>query len=268
LKQWEVRSKISKCPVPSNEERPVLKIIYFLILLFSINTQAARFTNRFVEFEAPEKWRCTLEGAEWICQSEDPTKVRDAMIILAAKLRGDQDTLDSYLDYLKKPKFYTSLRGKPVKSEVIRSTRTEIGEHQWADALHLESEIPGYYTRYLATVKEDIAVLVTYSIDKKKYLIYRKVFEEMVTTLRVFRRPGMGLNRPADTDIFGLAKQVWGKSPLSGNSGGPSPLGKNDGADGGRGYGKKDGKGMNLTFILIMLGFAAILIFTLKKRKG
>lgn len=167
---------------------------------------AAKFANQFVEFELPPQWQCTLEGAEWICQSADPAKKKDAIIVLAAKLRGDQDSLDQYLAYLKASKVYTSADGKPVKSEVKYAKTAEVNAQAWVDALHLESELPGFYTRYLATVKQDIGVLVTYSINKNKYQQYLKDFDALVNTLRVFRRAG-GINAgPQGGNLFQQAQ--------------------------------------------------------------
>ena len=129
-------------------------------------------------------------------------KKRDAIIVLAAKLKGDQDSLDQYLTYLKAAKTFTSVQGKPVKSEPKYAKTDNINGQPWVDALHMESEIPGFYTRYLATVKQDIGVLVTYSINKAKYQQYLNDFDNMVKTLKVFRKAG-GINvAPAQGNLF------------------------------------------------------------------
>jgi hypothetical protein len=164
--------------------------------------EAAKFANQFTEFELPPQWACALEGAEWVCQNANEAKKRDAIIVLAAKLKGDQDSIDQYLDYLKAPKTYTSIQGKPVKSEMKYAKTVNINGHPWVDSLHMESEIPGFYTRYLATIKQDIGVLVTYSINKTKYQDYLNDFEAMVKTLKVFRKAG-GINiGPAGGNLF------------------------------------------------------------------
>jgi hypothetical protein len=163
---------------------------------------AAKFSNQFVEFELPAQWQCNLEGAEWVCQSLNEQKKRDAIIVLAAKLKGDQDSLDQYTTYLKAPKIYTSVQGKSVKSDPKYAKPLTINQQPWVDSLHLESEIPGFYTRYLATVKADIGVLVTYSINKDKYQQYLPEFENMVRTLKVFRKAG-GINvSPQNSNLF------------------------------------------------------------------
>ncbi len=172
------------------------------LLLSIAPAHAAKFANQFVEFELPPRWQCNLEGAEWVCQSQDDGKKRDAMIVLAAKLKGDQDGLDQYVNMLKAPKVYQSLQGKTVRSEAKYAKQVQINEHAWVDALHLESELPGFYTRYVATVKQDIGVLVTFSINKDKYNLYLADCENMVNTLKVFRKAG-GINAaPAGTNLF------------------------------------------------------------------
>jgi hypothetical protein len=94
------------------------------------------------------------------------------------------------------------VNGKPMKSEKKFAKTVNINNQAWVDSLHMESEIPGFYTRYLATVKQDIGVLVTYSINKDKYPQYLQDFENMVQTLKVFRKAG-GINAaPANSNLF------------------------------------------------------------------
>jgi hypothetical protein len=187
--------------------RQALKLSFFAvsILFYSLtnSAHAAKFANQFVEFEMPTGWVCLLEGAEWVCQNQqDATKKKDAIIILAAKIQGDQDTLDQYLNYLKNPKSYTTPQGKNVTSEVRYARNNTIGEQSWVDSLHLESEITGFFTRYLATVKDGIGILVTYSVNKNKYQEYAAMFDEMVKSLKAFRKEG-GLNiAGASSDLF------------------------------------------------------------------
>ena len=186
---------------------------------------AAKFANQFSEFELPPQWQCNLEGAEWVCQSTNDTKKRDAIIVLAAKLKGDQDSLDQYLTYLKAAKSFTSVQGKPVKSEPKYAKTVNINGQAWVDALHMESEIPGFYTRYLATVKQDIGILITYSINKSKYQSYLEDFDHMVKTLKVFRKAG-GINiAPAQSNLFQNAQipaNVGTETVFPGATGGQS----------------------------------------------
>jgi hypothetical protein len=123
----------------------------------------------------------------------------------------------------------------------------------------LESEIPGFYTRYLATVKQDIGVLVTYSINKNKYQAYIQDFDNMVKTLKVFRKTG-GINAaPANTNLF-QNTQI----PQNVSEGtvfpGAAPAG---GSDGSKPAPKKDSN-----MLLFIIGGAAIAFFIWKKKQN
>ncbi|MBI2606202.1 MAG: hypothetical protein HYW49_09005 [Deltaproteobacteria bacterium] len=177
-------------------------VIFATAFAAARNAHALKFSNQFVEFELPNmKWNCALEGAEWVCQSTDEQKKRDAIVVLAAKLKGEQDSLDKYQEYLNKARAFTGPGGKAMSSQPKYAKAAELNGQPWIDSLHLESEIPGFYTRYLATVKQDIGVLVTYSINKVKYQDYLGEFEGMVKSLKVFRKAG-GVNTNTAQSIF------------------------------------------------------------------
>lgn len=161
-------------------------LLITFLLLFSTNVFAKTFTSQFCEFELPNGWDCALEGSEWVCQSDNKDRKKEAIIILAAKYRGDQDSLDLYQAYLKAPKAFTLPGGKTQVSEAKSVAIREISNQRWVDALHLASEVPGFYTRYLATVKDSLGVAVTFSVAKDHYDAYQDIFEKIIATLKVF----------------------------------------------------------------------------------
>ena len=163
-------------------------LLVTLSLLVASEAFAKRFASKYCEFELPPQWECALEGSEYVCQSENNDRKKEAIIILAAKIRGEQDSIDEYMAYLKKQKEYNLPGGKKQISEPKNVTLHPIGDQQWVDALHLASEVPGFYTRYLATVKEDLGVAVTFSVTKDLYQSYLPIIEKLVSTLRVFRQ--------------------------------------------------------------------------------
>lgn len=167
-----------------------MKLLLTLAIGFILSspTYAKRFASKYCEFELPAGWECALEGSEYVCQSENADRKKESIIILAAKIRGEQDNLDDYLAYLKKPKEYNLPGGKKQVSEAKNTKLSTINDHRWVDALHLASEVPGFYTRYLATVKEDLGVAVTFSVSKDLYSAYQPVMDKLVSTLRVFRQ--------------------------------------------------------------------------------
>jgi hypothetical protein len=176
-----------------------MKLILMLSLALSLisTVEAKRFTTKYCEFELPSGWECALEGSEWVCQSENADRKKESIVILAAKSRGEQDNLDEYMAYLKKTKEYNLPGGKKQVSEPKSTKLTRINDQQWVDALHLASEVPGFYTRYLATVKEDLGVAVTFSVSKDLYTSYQPIIDKLVSTLRVFRQK-------ANTDLSSL----------------------------------------------------------------
>jgi hypothetical protein len=249
-------------PRPSLKRSPLGWAALGAALLIGQPAMAARFANQFTEFELPPGWQCSLEGAEWVCQNTVEAKKRDAIIVLAAKLKGDQDSLDQYMTFLKKPKLYTSVQGKAIKSEIKSAGEANHNGHPWADALHVDSEIPDYYTRYLATVKNDIGVLVTYSIQKAKYSEYLDSFNTLVKTLRVFRKAG-GLNPTtgggtAGGQIPNLSNTslIDGTSPLQLDSQENKPKDENAASGGSKGG------------ILLLIAAALAGLFLLKKLRG
>lgn len=162
-------------------------------MLFTLSAQAKMFSNQYIQFELPSGWQCSIEGSEWVCQSENADRRKEAIIILAAKIRGPQDSLAEYQAYLKEGKTYQLPGGKMQRSEPKYTNLKDVNNHQWADALHLASEVPGFYTRYLATVKEDLGVAVTFSVTKDLYNAYQGIFDKVVATLRVFRQKQQNL---------------------------------------------------------------------------
>lgn len=166
--------------------------LFFLITLLFVSwassSWAKRFKNQYSEFELPSGWECALEGSEWVCQNTNKKRRKEAIIILAAKIRGEKDSLDQYQSYLKETKTFSLPGGKTQVSEPKYVKVKSINNQRWIDALHLASEVPGYYTRYLATVKEDLGVAITLTVSKEHYSEYQPIFDKIVDSIRVFRQ--------------------------------------------------------------------------------
>jgi len=173
--------------------RSNLIAVSVILSVLSLSASAKTFSNQYIQFDLPAGWECAIEGSEWVCQSENKDRRKEAIMILAAKIRGGQDSLAEYQAYLKKGKTYQLPGGKMQRSEAKYTKLKQINGHSWADALHLASEVPGFYTRYLATVKEDLGVAVTFSVTKDMFNAYQGVFDKVVATLRVFRQKKQNL---------------------------------------------------------------------------
>lgn len=178
-------------------QRIILPLLIFLVM---VPLQAKRFTSQYCEFELPPGWECALEGTEWVCQSTNKDRKKEAIIILAAKIRGGQDDLAQYQAYLKKAKTFTLPGGKTQVSEAKYTKMNRINDQAWVDSLHMASEVPGFYTRYMATVKEDLGIAVTFSVAKDHYEAYQDLFEKIIQTLKVFRQKNI---KPSDFKLAG-----------------------------------------------------------------
>lgn len=219
---------------------------------------AKTFRNAYVSFELADRWNCNLEQTEWVCRTTTgPSDNREAIIILTAKEVGPSDSLPAYEAHLKTPRTIASRTGQPVQSQILKVEQRNINQHPWVDGMHMASEIPNYYTRYLATTKDKIAVLVTFSAHKSSYSRYSSDFFRAIESLRVIATKslmgagGSGVGIPG-SDMLG-----------SGNSGGGMGFGDElpaENAGGaGRGVSEKMKMALGLAALVAILGLYLLL---------
>ncbi len=241
------------------------KSILALALAASFITPSAfakRFTSQYCEFELPPGWECALEGTEWVCQAENKDRQKEAIIILAAKIRGEQDDLQQYSAYLGNTKTFTLPGGKTQVSEPKYAKLKDVNGHNWVDSLHLASEVPGFYTRYMATVKEDLGVAVTFSVGKDFYEQYRGIFDKIISTLRVFRQKQGSNDQYALANANAKPEDIIGGDILDNGLRGNVEVDRK-GAAGGGGFLAENGG-----LLLIVLAIAGIGGVVMKMRKG
>lgn len=231
-------------------------LLVMFSLVFANNLFAKTFTSQFAEFELPNGWDCALEGSEWVCQSENKDRKKEAIIILAAKYRGDQDSLDQYQAYLKAPKTFTLPGGKTQISEAKSVSARDINGQKWVDALHLASEVPGFYTRYLATVKDSLGIAVTFSVAKDHYESYQELFDKIIATLKVFDQ------KTANNDWKpkGQESDLVGEGTYIPDQGNQQDIGMQK-------KGKGDSGGGETATLIGIIAAAAIAFFLIKARK-
>jgi len=234
--------------------------------LFIPSAYAKRFTSQYCEFELPPGWECALEGTEWVCQADNKDRQKEAIIILAAKIRGEQDDLQQYSAYLNKTKTFTLPGGKHQVSEPKYAKLKEVNGQNWVDSLHLASEVPGFYTRYMATVKEDLGVAVTFSVGKDFYEQYRGIFDKIISTLRVFRQKQ---GSAGDYNLAGNVKKedLLGSDTILDGSGLSGDVGVNRKGKGGDGGFLAKNGGMLLIVVLVG-GIGAVVMRMKKGKKG
>jgi hypothetical protein len=71
---------------------------------------------------------------------------------------------------------------------VTYARKRNIGGVTWVDSLQHNSELPGFWARYLATVhvtgQTKLAILITYIVSDEKYSKFAPQFERMIASLR------------------------------------------------------------------------------------
>jgi len=86
---------------------------------------------------------------------------------------------------MKKEHEMVDSQGKPYKSKVKSLKLRKINGVDWIDSLKLGSEVKTYYTRYTATVKDSLGILVTFSAHKDHFSKYSGDFIKAVQSLKV-----------------------------------------------------------------------------------
>ncbi len=185
--------------------------IFVFTLLLQCLSQAKSFSNPYISFEIPDRWNCTLEHTEWVCRADDPKDKREAIIILTAKEVGPTDSFGAYEQHLNTPQAMQGKKTSGITSAIRAKAKTyPISNQNWIDGFHESSEVENYLTRYLATIKEQVAILVTFSAHKTVYAKYSADFEKAIRSLSaksVKNIYGTGVAggslRPAEGQIFG-----------------------------------------------------------------
>lgn len=185
-------------------------------LLLSLNlAEAKTFQNSYVSFEVPDNWTCLQEGVAWTCTPSHPVAGKEAVIVLAAKVAGPEDNLTNFLTLLKEPKKIKTHVGTTMPSQVMYAQQRVLAGLPWIQAQHLGSEIQEFYTLYLATVKDQLAILVSFSAEKNKYAAHNPVFDRAIKTLKIV----------ANQKLLMAKNQMGPNEQMGIQGGGPTPLG-------------------------------------------
>jgi hypothetical protein len=139
----------------------------------------------------------------------------------------------------------------------------KIADLPWVDGFHKSSEVPNYLTRYLATTKGRIAVLVTFSAHQLYYSKYSGDFLKAIGSLRVIapKENPNGASGGGGDGPFGSV----GPMDFAGAEGGLPEEGQ-AGAGGGSAFGGKTKAVLALAIVLAALGIYMLLKKGKKKR--
>jgi len=169
---------------------------WLIIAFISANAHAKVFTNSYLTFNLPDDWDCVLAGTEWVCSPTSKSGQREATIILGAKSAGPEDRIENFQKFLNNPKTVQLANGATASSKVIKVAPVQLVGQTWMEGIHLGSEIENYYTRYLATVKEHLSILMTMSAHKAVWNNYEPIFGKIKNSLRISASPQILINPP------------------------------------------------------------------------
>ena len=233
-------------------------LLLFIALSLASISEARTFKNAYISFDMLDTWTCKLEQTEWVCRSEDPQEAKEAVIILTAKEKGPTDSFPLYQNHINSSITTVTKAGATLISRVVyKAQQNRYNDQPWLDGLHQDSEVKNYFTRYLATIKDQIAILVTFSAHNKYYAKHSGHFNNTIKSLRVIAskdllsRPDLGPLRGAGETLGAGIGQAM-----------PADLLASDdmGSDSKKGFFKNDallGFGLLILAILIYVFFKA-----------
>jgi len=159
-----------------------------LLGLFCCSSSLYALVTAYVTFDTPEGWKCELAQGVWICQSGVETHRKDSVVLSIATLASEWDSLDNYENYLKQARQIQDEEGNSITAKVSYVRKRNINGVVWVDSLQFNSELPGFWARYLATVhvtgQTKLAILITYIVSDDKYSMFAPQFERMVASLK------------------------------------------------------------------------------------
>lgn len=154
-----------------------------------ISLSANAIDLEFMTLDLDEKhWSCQIEDKDWVCSPRTTREKTQALIVISAKIAGPEDNLKIFHQHLGKPKMLTQQGKSPTPSQVIHTKNRTIGPQIWVESLHLSSEVPDFYTLYLATRAGNLSVLATYSASKKENKKFTPSFSQAITSMRLNSR--------------------------------------------------------------------------------
>lgn len=201
-----------------------LKLFGILTLLnLGSAAEAKSFKNAYISFEMLDSWDCKAQAPEWVCRSTDPVEAREAVIILTAKEVGPTDTFPLYEAHMNTPQTVTFKNGTTLNSRVVyKAQQNRYGNHPWLDGLHQDGEVKHYFTRYLATIKGPIAVLVTFSAHNRYYSKYSPSFINTINSLKIIEPKNFlqkAEGRPGGNEFVGNPNVGSGMDVIGDDSG-------------------------------------------------
>lgn len=181
----------------------------FAWLLFFVvfsTASAKTFISKFVTLELPPNWDCQQEELDWVCQPENVNLRNEALVVVVTKAANpSDDTLAKYEEYLKNPKQMRDLVGNTYTTDIKYTKQKKIRDQIWIDSLQIGSEVPGFISRYVTSIKEQVAALISYHVAESAFPKWAETLDKMIDTaeLRFDPKAFEEIMRSQNMKLFG-----------------------------------------------------------------
>ncbi len=165
-------------------------VVKFLIIAFacvlSASASAKSFRSKFISMELPPNWDCQQEELDWVCQPDNPNLRNEAIVVIVTKaVNPPDDTFDKYKEYLKQTKPMRDLLGKGYTTQVKYVKDKKIRDQMWVDSLQIGPEIPGFISRYVTSIKEQVAGLISYHVAESVFAKWAEILDKMIDSAEI-----------------------------------------------------------------------------------
>lgn len=159
-----------------------------LLLMTVFCYTAGAIETGYLSVKEPAGWTCQSEEGLFKCQGNGKNCGRDSVMLLLSQTASSWDSLPNYDEYLRSVKTIVDDAGKPVISTISYTNDVDINGFPWIDSLQYNSELPLFWTRYLATLirsdGKNRAVLLTLLVSDRCFAEMENQFGAVVRSLK------------------------------------------------------------------------------------
>ena len=166
----------------------ILHSILFALLCSTSNLALAKsFTNSFLDFDLPPNYNCKSNGGSWTCVSQVASDPKGIIVITAKKSKVGVN-LRWFKNKLSTSKTST-WNGKKMNSTVLTVEETTLKGHKWILSTHTDGELPNSITKYLASVKNGLSILVSFTAHNQDYPKLANKFNKAISSVKIKAGP-------------------------------------------------------------------------------
>lgn len=158
-----------------------------LLIVTSFTTQAMPVETDSLIFEVPNHWECNHKHIHIRCKPKgNKQKIVAVITSYPSKKNENIATLEAILS---KPKSLPSVDGTTKLSKVYYTKELKVNKVTWLNSLHFGSEVPNYFTQYIATIDTSFMHLINISVQRDAYKTYLNDISTILYSLKLKYNP-------------------------------------------------------------------------------